>query len=744
MKRDAMELHEDQLLAHSAFLRRLALSLVRDVHEAEDVVQDTYVAALRSPPSGSVPAWLRRVVRNVGLRRLRDRRRRKRRERHVASSEAHPSASELAGQLELQRLVVTAVSELDQPYRETVVLRFYYDRTPSQIAEQQRIPVETVKTRLKRGLKRLRARLDAAHDGDRRAWVAPLAAFALPDSDAAASASTVAWGEGRFLLAASVGLAILGLGLVWNANRGDKELVPRSGRSESTLAATPTESANDADRTRNVALPGDGRTEPSMAKALPAPATPRRTHFIETWIETGTKPVRIEATVDVEDNERWRLRVTAEPRGGSSRSLAVVSGHRSGKGSWTDPVWTAGEGARRVTYLTRVGWDAHERLIEFETHDERIKVSSEVLWRRGSPRTGLAARVAVHLRGIPGDVPLDEAFEEPILLTSGGVGGPSWPTRPADKRVRKAERADGTRDYTIEYEVALEPIEADRLYALFRARGRTADARIIDTAVVTTPLWLPKPEPLPKDEASESEGDPMKISTDITSLLDDGREAEHRRRSLAYSRGSLVSASESGAVLTAPSGSYFWLNDLAAHPERYPILPRKGTAGRSVGLVVDRVKSLLLHREVSEADKIRIAAAFLGAVSLYDVSGVVPLTDSASYYVRISALSDGLKEASILSAMIGPTFTEEQARDVARVLQGVHVGQNRIRRLFFLSLETDLTRVERDLVDREIDRFVARKRSKLDKILTAEQIQEIYEDRGYDSVAYWKRWLKVR
>ncbi len=144
MKRDAMELHEDQLLAHSAFLRRLALSLVRDVHEAEDVVQDTYVAALRSPPSGSVPAWLRRVVRNVGLRRLRDRERHRQRERATARPEAHPSASELAGQLELQRLVVAAVSELDEPYRETVVLRFYYDRTPSQIAEQQQIPVETV------------------------------------------------------------------------------------------------------------------------------------------------------------------------------------------------------------------------------------------------------------------------------------------------------------------------------------------------------------------------------------------------------------------------------------------------------------------------------------------------------------------------------------------------------------------------------------------------------------------------
>ena len=45
-------------------------------------------------------------------------------------------------------------------------------------------------------------------------------------------------------------------------------------------------------------------------------------------------------------------------------------------------------------------------------------------------------------------------------------------------------------------------------------------------------------------------------------------------------------------MLTKPSGSYFWLNDLAAHPERYPILPRKGTAGRGVGLVVDTVKSL--------------------------------------------------------------------------------------------------------------------------------------------------------
>src|SRR5688572_16135271 len=55
------------LLAHAAWLRRLALRLVRDAGVADDVLQDTWVAALRHPPDRTRPPrqWLAAVARNV-------------------------------------------------------------------------------------------------------------------------------------------------------------------------------------------------------------------------------------------------------------------------------------------------------------------------------------------------------------------------------------------------------------------------------------------------------------------------------------------------------------------------------------------------------------------------------------------------------------------------------------------------------------------------------------------------------
>jgi DNA-directed RNA polymerase specialized sigma24 family protein len=59
----------EELLAKQAFLRRLALSLVRDRARAEDLVQDTWTAWVEhgSPGGGGIAtprAWLARVLRN--------------------------------------------------------------------------------------------------------------------------------------------------------------------------------------------------------------------------------------------------------------------------------------------------------------------------------------------------------------------------------------------------------------------------------------------------------------------------------------------------------------------------------------------------------------------------------------------------------------------------------------------------------------------------------------------------------
>jgi RNA polymerase sigma factor (sigma-70 family) len=176
MSTDPRALEIESLLEHRDFVARLARSLVRDPHAAEDVVQDTWIAALRRPPGaiGSVRGWLARVVRNQAHNARRGAGRRAVHERATAQSEAVDSAEGLRERVELQHGVVGAVLALQEPYR-TTVLQHYYEGLPaSEIAARRGCPVGTVRSQLARALGELRARLDREHGGDRRAWSALL------------------------------------------------------------------------------------------------------------------------------------------------------------------------------------------------------------------------------------------------------------------------------------------------------------------------------------------------------------------------------------------------------------------------------------------------------------------------------------------------------------------------------------------------------------------------------------------
>ena len=56
----------EALLVHAGWMRALARRLVVDPDRADDVVQQSFVAALERPSrhTGNLPAWLRRVVTN--------------------------------------------------------------------------------------------------------------------------------------------------------------------------------------------------------------------------------------------------------------------------------------------------------------------------------------------------------------------------------------------------------------------------------------------------------------------------------------------------------------------------------------------------------------------------------------------------------------------------------------------------------------------------------------------------------
>jgi RNA polymerase sigma-70 factor (ECF subfamily) len=169
----------EQLLQDIAWLKRLATTLANDQDEADDLVQEAWIAAWRRQPDATRPmrAWLTKVVRDLaGMKRRSDRRRVA---RHALADDTQVPAApdDLLAQLQLHRQLVELVIELDEPYRSTIIGRFVEGRTSASIAQSLGIPAGTVRKRLHEALARLRAGLDT-NAGDRKRWAPAVLAFA--------------------------------------------------------------------------------------------------------------------------------------------------------------------------------------------------------------------------------------------------------------------------------------------------------------------------------------------------------------------------------------------------------------------------------------------------------------------------------------------------------------------------------------------------------------------------------------
>ena len=171
----------DSLLAEDAWLRRLAWSLTQDAAVADDLVQETWVAALTQPAAArSRRAWLRGTLRNLWRELLRGDGRRADRERCSARREPVTPTDELVSELSLRRSVVDGLLQLEEPYRTVLFRRFFKGESLKRIASDQGVAVSTVHARLQRGLERMRERLDDSHGGNRSAWALGLTSFAEP------------------------------------------------------------------------------------------------------------------------------------------------------------------------------------------------------------------------------------------------------------------------------------------------------------------------------------------------------------------------------------------------------------------------------------------------------------------------------------------------------------------------------------------------------------------------------------
>ena len=213
----------ERRLASAGWVRRLALGLAGDVHEAEDLVQDALVVALerreeRPAAEGAFGAWFAGVLRHLAWKRRRAEGRRGRREALAARPEAQPGADALHERVSLHQELVDAVMRLDEPYRSALLLRYLDELSPRAIARRLGVPPNTVRTRLQRGRARLRDELDRAHGGRER-WLPGLLALGeapLPVAGTIAGSLGGLWLVGtktKLALAAVVGVVGLWGGL---------------------------------------------------------------------------------------------------------------------------------------------------------------------------------------------------------------------------------------------------------------------------------------------------------------------------------------------------------------------------------------------------------------------------------------------------------------------------------------------------------------------------------------------------
>jgi RNA polymerase sigma-70 factor (ECF subfamily) len=158
---------------HGRVLYGLVLRIVRDAGDAEDVIQEVFLrvwekGASYNPSLGSPMAWLVRIARNRAIDRVRARQSRPAMQPSddifeiLLEGDEDLSPERAARASEEQRAITGALGKLSPEQRTLIEAAFFLGYTQSELASAFKLPLGTVKTRIRTGLLAMREHLQQA------------------------------------------------------------------------------------------------------------------------------------------------------------------------------------------------------------------------------------------------------------------------------------------------------------------------------------------------------------------------------------------------------------------------------------------------------------------------------------------------------------------------------------------------------------------------------------------------------
>ncbi|MGB6604309.1 MAG: RNA polymerase sigma factor [Steroidobacteraceae bacterium] len=154
---------------HQRAVYSLAVRMLWDRQQAEDLAQEVFMQLYRNlarmQSDAHVASWLRKVTTHQAIDRLR---REHRYELVPLTGDPGVPAEPAGGDPLLQRQLRALVAQLPPAARAVVLLRYQEDLDPVEIAATLGMPVNTVKSHLKRSLSSLREQLEPGGGDERR------------------------------------------------------------------------------------------------------------------------------------------------------------------------------------------------------------------------------------------------------------------------------------------------------------------------------------------------------------------------------------------------------------------------------------------------------------------------------------------------------------------------------------------------------------------------------------------------